>query len=119
VAAELAFLYIEHGGDINVALSLAEEAKEQMPDSPITADALGWAYYKLGSAELAVKQLEESAHKIPSNPVYQYHLGMAYAGARQWDKATGSLQAALRRDPNFPYASSARATLEEIRRQAM
>ena len=48
VAAELAFLYLEHGGDINTAVSLAQVAKQKLPDSPVTAHALGWAYYKVG-----------------------------------------------------------------------
>jgi len=114
VAAELAFLYIEHGGDINAAVSLAQTAKQKMPDSPITADALGWAYYKLGSASPAVTQLKEAVGKAPGNPVYQYHLGLAYIAARRFDLAGHSLQAALKDDPNFPYAASARAALEKL-----
>jgi tetratricopeptide (TPR) repeat protein len=113
-AAELAFLYLDHGGDVNVALSLAQTARRGAPDSPVTADALGWAYYKLGSADLAIKQLRESTVKLPNNPVYQYHLGMAYLSARRTDMAAQSLRAALKNNPNFPYAESARAALSEI-----
>jgi hypothetical protein len=36
-----AFLYLEHGGDVNAELSLAQSAKRKMPDSLVTADALG------------------------------------------------------------------------------
>jgi Flp pilus assembly protein TadD len=118
VAAELAFLYLEHNGDVNVALSLAQTARRELPHSPVTADALGWAYYRLGSADLAVKELEESVQMIPGNPVYQYHLGMAYASARRWDKAERLLRAALSEDSNFPYASTARAALDRIGSQA-
>ncbi|MBZ5625336.1 MAG: tetratricopeptide repeat protein [Acidobacteriia bacterium] len=114
VAAELAFLYLEHGGDVNTAVSLAQIAKQKLPDSPITADALGWAYYKLGSPGSAVVQLKESSEKVPSNPIYRYHLGMAYLAARRFDLAGQSLQAALRTDPHFPYAANARAALEQI-----
>jgi len=85
-----------------------------MPDSPITADALGWAYYKLGSFGPAVAQLKESSQKVPHNPIYHYHLGMAYIGARQFDMAGQALRAALRSDPQFPYAPNARAALEQI-----
>jgi tetratricopeptide (TPR) repeat protein len=114
VAAELAFLYLEHGGDVNAAVSLAQIARQKMPDSPITADALGWAYYKLGSVSSAVAQLKESSEKVPNNPVYRYHLGMAYIASRQFDLAQQSLRAALRTDPQFPYAANARAALEQI-----
>src|SRR5262249_55285379 len=49
VANNLAYLYLEHGGDVNVALSLAQQAKQKLPDSPIVFDTIGWAYYKLRS----------------------------------------------------------------------
>jgi len=54
VADELAFLYLEHGGDVNVALGLTPQAKQRLPNSPVTADALVWVYYKLESTESAV-----------------------------------------------------------------
>ncbi len=114
VAAELAFLYLEHGGDVNAAVSLAQIAKQKLPDSPVTADALGWAYYKLGSLSSAVVQLKESSDKVPGNPIYRYHLGMAYMASRQFDLARLSLRAALRTDPQFPYAANARTVLEQI-----
>ena len=114
VAAELAFLYLEHGGDVNAAVSLAQIAKQKLPDSPVTADALGWAYYKLGSFASALSQLKESSGKVPNNPVYHYHLGMAYMAAHQPDLARLSLQAALRTDPHFPYAVNARVALDQI-----
>ena len=114
VADELAFLYLEHGGDVNTAVSLAQVAKQKMPDSAITADALGWAYYKLGSFTSALVQLKESSAKVPNNPIYHYHLGMAYLAARQFDLARQSLRAALRTDPQFPYAANARTALEQL-----
>jgi tetratricopeptide (TPR) repeat protein len=80
----------------------------------MTADALGWAYFKLGSSDLAIAQLKESAAKVPDNPVYQYHLGMAYLGARRSEMAAQSLHLALTRDPTFPDAASARAALDQI-----
>jgi tetratricopeptide (TPR) repeat protein len=114
VAAELAFLYLEHGGNVNSAVALAQVAKQKMPESPVTADALGWAYYKLGSFDSALVQLKESAQKVPNNPIYHYHLGMAYMAARQFNPARKSLRAALQADPHFPYAADARTALEKI-----
>lgn len=117
VLNDLAYLYLEHGGDINVALSLAQAARQRLPDSPHTADTVGWAYYKLGLPEPAVMQLRESVQKSPNNPTYQYHLGMAYMAAGHLDSAARSLQQALRDSPNFPDAVSARAALEEISKE--
>jgi tetratricopeptide (TPR) repeat protein len=117
VSAELAFLYIEHGGDVNVAVSLAQMAKQKMPESPMTADALGWAYFKLGSTDLAIAQLKESTMKNPDNPVYQFHLGMAYMSAHRMEMAARSLRMALKEDPNFPSAEKAKTALGEIAQQ--
>jgi Tfp pilus assembly protein PilF len=61
-----------------------------------------------------VVQLKESSEKVPNNPIYRYHLGMAYMASRQFDLAQQSLRAALRTDPQFPYASNAKAALEQI-----
>jgi tetratricopeptide (TPR) repeat protein len=114
VANNLAYLYLEHGGDVNVAVSLAQMVRQKMPNSPNAADTLGWAYYKIGSPQSAVVQLKECAEKDPKNPMYQYHLGMAYMAARQFSLAEQFLQKALRDDPNFPDAASARAALDRL-----
>jgi tetratricopeptide (TPR) repeat protein len=118
LSAELAFLYVEHGGDVNIAVSLAQSAKQNAPRSPITADALGWAYYKLGAVDLAIGEFKESTRQAPANAMYQYHLGMAYMTARQFNLAARSLRAALKDAPNFPYAASASSALEKIGHQA-
>jgi tetratricopeptide (TPR) repeat protein len=114
VANHLAALYLDHGGDVNVAVSLAQVAKQKMPGSPATSDTLGWAYYKLGSADAAVAQLSESVKKVPRNPVYQYHLGMAYLAGGHPELARQSLQLALNIDPHFLDAASARAALDKV-----
>jgi tetratricopeptide (TPR) repeat protein len=117
VADELAFLYLEHGGDVNAALALAQQAARRLPNSPITADALGWAYYKLGATDSALLHLRASVQKMPGNPVFQYHLGMAYLASGQSASAQRSLEAALKTDPNFLYADSARTSLATISRR--
>ena len=116
VANSLAYLYLEHGGDVNLAMSLAQEARQKMPHSPKTADTLGWAYYKLGSPELAIAELKDCAQQAPNDPMCQYHLGMAYIAGRHFDSAEQSLQKALRADPNFSYAATAREALDKISR---
>jgi tetratricopeptide (TPR) repeat protein len=42
-ANNLAYLMLEHGGNINVALSLAQTARKGMPALPHSADPLSWA----------------------------------------------------------------------------
>jgi Flp pilus assembly protein TadD len=105
---------LEHGGDVNVALSLAQEAKQKMPDSAVVADTLGWAFYKAGLSASAVEQLSEAVRKNPDSSVYQYHLGMAYLAAGRSDSAARSLHRALAADPNSQFAANARTSLDEI-----
>jgi tetratricopeptide (TPR) repeat protein len=118
VKNDLAYLYLQHGGDTNAALSLAQEAKRALPDSPAVADTLGWALYKLGSYQLAINQLTASAQKVPDNPEYQYHLGMAYLAAGSFGPSAQSLQRALSSDPKFLYAENAKAALETIAKRS-
>jgi Flp pilus assembly protein TadD len=119
VANHLASLYLDHGGDVNVAVSLAQVAKQKMPESPATTDTLGWAYYRLGSTDAAVAQLTESAKKAPRNPLYQYHLGMAYLADGRPELARRSLQLALNDDPHFPDAASARSALDKASKERL
>src|SRR5438477_3152572 len=44
-ANNLAWLYAEDGGNLDVALQLAQSAKSGLPDSPEVTDTLGWIYY--------------------------------------------------------------------------
>jgi tetratricopeptide (TPR) repeat protein len=114
IATELAALYLEHGGDVNVAVSLAQRAKQLMPNSPDAADTLGWAYYKLGSAQTAIPSLQEALQKSPGNPMYEYHLGMAYASAGRSKLAEPLLRQALRAGADGLYATNAKAALAKI-----
>jgi tetratricopeptide (TPR) repeat protein len=110
----LAYLYLEHGGDKNVALSLAQKARRSLPDSPVAADTLGWAFYKSGAYDAAITQCSLSTQKSPDDAEFQYHLGMAYVGANRFDLAERCLRRALKSDPGFADAGSARSELEKL-----
>jgi FimV-like protein len=109
----LAWLYAEHGGNVDVALKLAEEAKEKAPNDPGIADTLGWIYIKKGSYEAALENLKDSASKEPNNASYLYHLGTAYYKLGRNDQARKELEAALKM-PNFGDAADARKILDLI-----
>jgi tetratricopeptide (TPR) repeat protein len=109
----LAWLYAEHGGNVDVALKLAEEAREKAPNDPGIGDTLGWIYVKKGSYEAAVENLKDSAAKDPNNPAYLYHLGMAYYKLGRNAEARKELEAALKM-PNFGDADGAKQILAQI-----
>lgn len=110
----LAYLYVESDQQLDRAVELAQSAKQQMPDNADVSDTLGWAYYKKGMPELAVKALEFSVKKDPQNPLYLVHLGLAYAKMGNQAKAKASLTQALKLKPDVSGADEARAVLASL-----
>jgi tetratricopeptide (TPR) repeat protein len=115
VKNNLAYLYTEHQGNLDVALKLAQEAKEAAPSDPNIADTLGWIYVQKGSYEAAIAQLTECVGKLPANPDFRYHLGVAYFKSGRRQEAKSSLQAAVA-NAGFKYASQANEILAQINR---
>lgn len=69
-ANNLAYLMLEHGGNVNVPLSLAQTARRGLPDLPNTADTLGWAYYHQGAYSSAIDTLQEAVTGNSQNPTF-------------------------------------------------
>lgn len=110
----LAWLTAEQGGNLDVAMQLAQAAKSRLPDSPQVDDTLGWVYYKKGLATLAIGSFQASIQKDPRNAIYHYHLGLAYAKNGDKDKARASLKQALTLNPTFEGAADAQKTLATL-----
>src|SRR6202030_3912908 len=66
----LAYSMLEHGGNSDVALTLAQTARQKLPDNPSVADTLAWVYYKKGTYTLAIHLLEEAIKKAPDDPSF-------------------------------------------------
>ena len=92
-------------------MTLAQGAKEKLPDSPYVMDTLGWVYYKNGLYDLAICELSASLATIPENAAVIYHLGMTYYKKGDSNKARAELEKALRLDDNFMGADKARKVL--------
>ncbi len=73
----LAFVMLQTGGNVDVAISLAQTARRLMPDSPNAADTLGWAYYQKGLYPTAIDLFKEALKKVPNDPTFQDHLKKA------------------------------------------
>jgi tetratricopeptide (TPR) repeat protein len=110
----LAWLTAEEGGNLDVAMQLAQSAKSRLPDSPQVDDTLGWVYYKKDLATLAISSFQASIQKDPKNPVYHYHLGLAYAKIGYREKAREALNQALSLNPKFEGASEAQKALAAL-----
>ena len=57
---------------------MIKRAVEQRPDDGYIVNSLGWAYFRLGNYEEAVKQLERAVELKPEDPTINDHLGDAY-----------------------------------------
>jgi Flp pilus assembly protein TadD len=110
-ANNLAYLMLENGENADVALSLAQIARQAMPDSPNTADTLAWAYYNKGTYGFARDLLEDAVKAQPGDATMQYHLGMVYSKLKDRTNATLHLKKAISLQPSSPVAKDAQAAL--------
>jgi tetratricopeptide (TPR) repeat protein len=115
-ANNLAFIYATRGTNLDVALQLAQTAKQEIPTNWEVDDTLGFVYYKKGLPELAIPSLVSCADKAPKDPTCHYHLGLAYAKIGDKENAVKSLEKALALQPAFEGADEARATLASLKR---
>ena len=90
----LGYSWVDQGVHLDVALDMITRAVELRPNDGYIVDSLGWAYYKLGRYEEAVRELERAVELKPNDPVINDHLGDAYwkAGRKlearfQWSHA--------------------------------
>ncbi len=110
-ANNLAWIYADKGGNLDVALHLAQTAQKRLPNVPEVNDTLGFIYYKKNLAPLAITTLKVSAERDPGNATYQYHLGLAYAAAGDAPRARQALTRALALKSDFDGAEDARERL--------
>lgn len=110
----LAWLYCENGGNLDMALSLAQRAKANLPTEPSVTDTLAWIEYRKGLYGPAASALGDLTRQAPGNPTYEYHLGMTL-----WKLGNPSARAALQRaldlHLNENAAREARSTLSELK----
>jgi cellulose synthase operon protein C len=115
----LAYLILRTGGNVDVALSLAQTARRGMPDSPNAADTLGWIYYQKGAYNSAIDLFQEALklgerNKAPEDATVHYHLGLAYEKTNQPKLARQHLQRVLKIDPNYSDAAEVKKQLAQL-----
>ena len=113
-ANNLAYMMLQDGENVDVALTLAQTARQAMPDSPNTADTVAWAYYYKGTYEFARDLLEDAIKTDPNSAPIQYHLGMVYSKLRDKNNAAIHLKKAMSLAPDSPTAKDAKAALQGL-----
>ena len=101
-ANNLAYRMLLNGENVDVALTLAQTARQGMPNSPNTADTLAWAYYYKGTYAFARDLLEDAVKTEPNDAAMQYHLGMVYSKLGDKSDAEIHLKKAVSLAPDSP-----------------
>jgi Flp pilus assembly protein TadD len=110
----LAYLLLEHNGDVTLALSLAQTGRKGLPKLPNAADTLGWAYYQNRAYSAAVPLFESALKAMPNNQTYHYHLGLSYQKLQNPARAKAELEKAISIDPKSAVADLARHAISEL-----
>lgn len=74
----LGYSWIDMGINLDKGLDLVKKAVALAPEDGYIVDSLGWAYYRLGRYEDAMRELERAIQLKPEDPVVNDHLGDAY-----------------------------------------
>ncbi len=100
VLNNLAFGLAEHGGDLDQALTLAQRAKQLIPNLNEVSDTLGWIYLKKNLPDNAIEIFRDLVAKTPNQPTFRYHLGMALSQKGDKVHALAELRRALDLNPS-------------------
>lgn len=110
----LAWLYCEHGGNLDMALGLAQKAKAKYPNDAAISDTLAWVEYRKGMYDSAASSLKEVTDHLPQNALYQYHYGMTLSKLARNVDARKALERAIELAVPNPQAQEARSTLAKL-----
>ena len=95
----LAFLMAENGSNLDEALTLANRAKQKLPNFTEVSDTIGWIYLKKNLSSNAVEIFSDLVKKADQNPTYHYHYAMALMQKGDKVNAAKECRAALERKP--------------------
>jgi tetratricopeptide (TPR) repeat protein len=74
----LGYSWVDQGVHMDQGMDMIRRAVEQRPDDGYIVDSLGWAYFRTGNYDEAVKNLERAVELKPEDPTINDHLGDAY-----------------------------------------
>jgi tetratricopeptide (TPR) repeat protein len=74
----LGYSWIDQGINLDEGMDMIRKAVNLRPRSGFIVDSLGWAHYRLGQYEDAVRELEKAVQLMPQDPTINDHLGDAY-----------------------------------------
>ena len=110
----LAYIKAEEGVDLDEALTMAQRARQKLPNSSFVKDTLGWIYIKKNLSADAVQVFKDLVQEEPANAQFHYHYGMALLQKGDKPLAKRELEAAIRNNPSKDDAGKIRQLLASI-----
>jgi tetratricopeptide (TPR) repeat protein len=95
----LGYSWVDQGMHIERATEMIQQAVKLRPNDGAIVDSLGWALYRVGDFDGAVKQLERAVELMPHDPTINDHLGDAYWQVGRRHEARFQWQRALSLEP--------------------
>lgn len=95
----LGYSWIDMNMNLEEGMDMIRSAVDLRPNDGYIVDSLGWAYYKLGEYEDAVRELERAVELKPADPTINDHLGDAYWRVGRKTEAGFQWNRALTGDP--------------------
>ena len=95
----LAFMMAESGTDLDQALTMAQRAKQRLPQDNNVSDTLGWIYIKKNLSDTAIGIFKDLVQKEPDRSTYRYHLAMALYQKGDKEQAKKECEQALKSNP--------------------
>ncbi|HME71289.1 MAG TPA: tetratricopeptide repeat protein [Myxococcota bacterium] len=118
VKNDLAYLLMKTGGDLQRALTLAQEARAARPEQPEFADTLGTILLRLELPDAAIAQLQSATELAADKTIVrasaEYHLGLALKAAGRNADAADAFRRSLDSQSQFPEAEEARSELRAL-----
>ncbi len=74
----LGYSWVDMNTKLEEGLGLIKKAVDLRPSDGYIVDSLGWAYYRLGRYDDAVREMERAVALMPGDPVLNDHLGDVY-----------------------------------------
>ena len=95
----LGYSWIDMNINLEEGMDLIRAAVDLRPNDGYIVDSLGWAHYRLGQFEDAVRELERAVELKPADPTINDHLGDAYWRVGRELEASFQWKRALSNEP--------------------
>jgi tetratricopeptide (TPR) repeat protein len=113
----LGYMWADGNRNLDRAASMLERAVGQEPKNGAYLDSLGWAYYRQGKFDLALRFLTEATSLMPRDPTVAEHLADVYAKMGDSPKALDLYRRLLTMAPEQELEAQVKAKIAELEKK--